>query len=109
MQVKREFTGLVDTLLTALCAKSTFGESPLVAFTGLSVLQSFKYNLFDNGTTNLSIASDGWESSGYISGLINVGKELASKYGEWQCTDDYVCNGEKIFLVIHPVWFCRHN
>ena len=98
MQVKREFTDLINSLLTSMCAKSTFGENASVANTDLSILQSFKYDLSDNGTQDLPISCESCEAGGLSPGIINLGKELASKYNEWQCTSDYKCNGKILYV-----------
>ena len=96
MQVKKEYTGLLDTLLTMMCANSIFGDNATLAFTTLSTLQSFKYDIGDNGLLNHSIGIGDSPNSTFVPGIVNLGSELASKYREWQCTTDYKCNGKTL-------------
>ena len=101
MQVKKEYAGLLDTLLTMMCANSIFGEKSSLAFTTLSVFQSFKYDIGDRGALNHSIGIEYLPKNNFVPGIINLGSELASKYSEWQCTDEYKCNGKTLLSEVH--------
>ena len=100
MKVKRDFTGLLNSLLASMCAKSMFGEGAALAFTEISVMQSFKYNLGGTGAMNLSIGKRNWRRTSFIPSMVNLGNELSSKYSDWQCTDEYRCSGKKNFMKI---------